>query len=82
VLQLEPVVPVPGDVPLRRGLQVPRHAGLVETAEHGFEQLPAQPLGLTFGLDADDREVPVRSLRVQLLGLRQIAEPVAKRVGG
>ena len=33
--QLEPVVPVPGDVPLGRGLQVPRHAGLVETAEHG-----------------------------------------------
>ena len=74
------MVPVPRDVRLGRGLQVPRHAGLVETPEHGVEQRAAQPFALVRRLDADHRQVPVRLLRVQLLGLREVPEPVAKRV--
>ena len=74
------MVAVPGDVRLGRRLEVRRDARGVETAEHRVEQLPAQPFAVARGLDADHRQVPVRLLRVQLLGLLQVTEPVAKRV--
>src|SRR3954462_11573761 len=69
----EAMAGVERDVALCAGLEVSRYLVAVAVLEHLPQQRAAEPLSLASGLRAQDRQVPVRRLRVTRLDLDQAA---------